>query len=242
VALLEVRELTKCFGGLVACDHISFDVHEGEILGVIGPNGAGKTTLFNCIAGVCRADGGDARFKGEKILALRSHEIARRGIARTFQISAPFAEMTALENVMVGALTRKMSVSDAKQQALDCLQMVGLGEKWNSLGNALSTGQRKRLEMARAMALQPQLLLLDETTGGIDHKSIPDFVTLIKRLRQEGVTLIVIEHNVKVMLSVADRLIALHMGRRIADGTPEAVVTDPNVIRLYLGEEYVKGT
>lgn len=242
MALLEVRGLTKRFGGLVACDQISFDVCEREITGVIGPNGAGKTTLFNCITGVHKADGGSVELEGQEILGSAPYGISHKGIARTFQISSPFKEMTATENVMVSLLARRRNVSKARREAMHYLEMVGLGDKGSSLGKTLSTGQRKRLEMARAMALRPKLLLLDETTGGIDHASIPDFVALIKRLREQGVTLVVIEHNVDVMMSISDRLIALYMGRVIADGSPKQVVTDPHVIKLYLGKEYVEDT
>jgi branched-chain amino acid transport system ATP-binding protein len=236
--LLDIAGVTKRFGGVVANAGVSFAVASGEIVGVIGPNGAGKSTLFDVITGFYRPDGGTIRFAGERLTGLRPDEINRRGVGRTFQKLRPFAGMTARENVMVGALLRDPDPRAAREAAHRCLALVGLEAKADAFARELSTGQRKRLEMARAMATRPRLLLLDEVTGGVDQRSIPGLVALIGRLRDEGVTLVVIEHNMRVIMSVATRIVALHLGQKIADGPPAEVVRDRALIEAYLGAAY----
>jgi branched-chain amino acid transport system ATP-binding protein len=236
--LLEVRGVTKRFGGVVANADVSFSVAPGEIVGVIGPNGAGKSTLFDVITGVYQPEAGEIRFAGEPITGLRPDRINRRGIARTFQKLRPFAGMTVLENVVVGALLHRPEPAAARAEAERCLALVGLADRAHAFGRELSTGQRKRLEMARAMATRPRLLLLDEVTGGVDQRSIPGLVALIGRLRDEGVTLVVIEHNMRVIMAVAGRIVALHLGQKIADGPPSEVVRDRALIEAYLGAAY----
>ncbi len=236
--LLEVSGVTKRFGGLVANADISFAVPPGEIVGVIGPNGAGKSTLFDVITGFYRPEAGEVRFGGERITGLRPDEINRRGIGRTFQKLRPFAGMTVVENVMVGALAREPHPGRAREEARRCLELVGLADKTDAFARELSTGQRKRLEMARAMATRPRVLLLDEVTGGVDQRSIPALVALLGRLRDAGVTLVVIEHNMRVIMSVATRIVALHLGRKIADGSPGEVVRNRDLIEAYLGAAY----
>jgi branched-chain amino acid transport system ATP-binding protein len=238
LAMLEIRELSKRFGGMEANSGISLEIHEGEIVGLVGPNGAGKTTLFDLITCYYRPDAGSIHFRGESIVGLQPHQVNRKGIARTFQILRPFVNMTTFENAMVAALPQSRTMAEARKEAERCLELVGLSGQNHILAKGLSTGQRKRLEMAKAMATHPKLLLLDEVTGGVDPRGIPELVNLMRRLREEGATLLVIEHNMKVIMSVADRIIALHLGKKIADGTPEMVTKDREVIQAYLGAAY----
>ena len=239
--LLELRGVSKRFGGLWANREVGFDVRRGEILGMIGPNGAGKTTLFDVIAGFYAPDEGTIRLDGASIAGLRPDQINRRGVARTFQKLRPFVEMTVFDNVVVAALTSVGTLSRARDVADEMLGLVGLSDKARTLAGGCSTGQRKRLELARAMATGPRLLLLDEVTGGVDQRSIPALVELVHRLRERGVTLLVIEHNMRVMMSVADRIVALHMGEKIAEGPPREVVKDRRLVEAYLGSGFGRG-
>ena len=236
--MLEVANLVKRFGGLVATDDVTFTVTGGEILGVIGPNGAGKSTLFELIAGSIKPDRGEVRLDGRSLLALRTDQINRLGVARTFQKLRPFQKMSVEENVMVGVMQHTADVREARRYALTALEFVGLLDKRRAYANVLSTGQRKRLELARAIATRPRLLLLDEVTGGVDQRSIPGLIELIGRLRAEGVTVIVIEHNMQVLMSLADRIVALHLGAKIAEGKAEEIQSNPQVIESYLGAVY----
>ena len=236
--MLEVSDLTKNFGGLVANDAITFTVGVGEILGVIGPNGAGKSTLFELITGFVRPDAGDIRLDGGSLLALRTDQINRLGIARTFQKLRPFQKMSVEENVMVGVMQHTANMRQARDRALAVLDYVGLLDKRRAHANVLSTGQRKRLELARAMATRPKLLLLDEVTAGVDQRSIPGLIELIQRLRRDRVTIILIEHNMQVLMSLADRVVALHLGAKIAEGTPAEIQDNAQVIQSYLGAAY----
>ena len=238
MAMLEVEGLSKRFGGITANDQISFSAQEGEIVGLIDPNGAGKSTVFELLTGFYAADSGEVRFDGRPILGMRPDQINRLGIGRTFQKLKPFERMTVEENVMVGGLQHTADLRKAREQALAALYFVGLLEKRKDDAKTLSTGQRKRLELARAMATGPRLLLLDEVSGGVDQRSIPGIIDLVRRLRRHGMTLILIEHNMQVLMSLADRILALHLGRKIADGTPEAVQNDRQVIESYLGAAY----
>ena len=238
MAMLEVEGLSKRFGGITANDQISFSAQEGEIIGLIGPNGAGKSTVFELLTGFCAADSGEVRFDGRPILGMRPDQINRLGIGRTFQKLKPFERMTVEENVMVGGLQHTADLRKAREQALAALYFVGLLEKRKADAKTLSTGQRKRLELARAMATGPRLLLLDEVTGGVDQRSIPGIIDLLDRLRRQGMTLILIEHNMQVLMSLADRVLALHLGRKIADGTPREIQNHRGVIESYLGAAY----
>ncbi|WP_208866949.1 ABC transporter ATP-binding protein [Bradyrhizobium sp. AS23.2] len=239
--LLRVDDITMAFGGIVAVANLSLTVETGEILALIGPNGAGKTTTFHVIAGVHKPTAGRIFFDGQDITFYRPDGRCRSGVARTFQITQPFQELTVEENVMVGSLAQHRSIADARKDARRYVEMVGLSDRANVLAKGLSTGQRKRLEMARAMATRPKLLLLDEVTGGVDQKSIPGLIELVKQLRREGLTLVIIEHNMRVINELADRAIFMNRGQKMAEGTPEDVMQRPEVVELYLGEELQHG-
>jgi branched-chain amino acid transport system ATP-binding protein len=238
VSLLEVAHLTKRFGGVIANRDVSFTVAPGELVGVIGPNGAGKSTLFDLVTGFQRPDGGTVRLDGEDVTRRRPDEISRRGVARTFQKLKPFAGMTVLENVMVGAFQKTAHVAAARDVARRALESVGLADRADAHARALSTGQRKRLELARALATGPRLLLLDEVTGGVDQATIPGLVRLVRDLHAGGLALIVIEHNMRVIMELAQRIVALQLGQVIADAPPAQIVRDPRVIDAYLGASW----
>jgi branched-chain amino acid transport system ATP-binding protein len=236
--LLAVTALTKRFGGVIANDDITFDVKEGEILGVIGPNGAGKSTLFDLITGFQQSDGGRIVFRDRDISGIRPDLIARMGIARTFQKLKPFPDLTLIENVMVGALSRTSHIGEARDRALEAIAFVDLLGQRHGFARELSTGQRKRLELARAIATDPKLLLMDEVTGGVDQRTVPGLVALVLELRRRGITVVTIEHNMQVIMQLADRILALHLGKRVAFGTPDAVRDDERVIDAYLGSPH----
>ena len=239
MSFLSVAGLTKRFGGVIANRAISFDVAVGELVGVIGPNGAGKSTLFEIITGFYHPDEGEVRLDGTRLTGLSPDAVCRLGVARTFQKLRPFQGMTVLDNVMVGALTRTRDVRHARGRARELLARVGLAEKSGAHARTLSTGQRKRLELARALATEPRILLLDEVTGGVDQRTIPDLVRLVRDVHASGLTLLVIEHNMRVITAVAQRIIALQLGEVIADGPPDVVARDRRVVEAYLGQAYV---
>jgi len=236
--LLQSHDLTKSFGGLVAVNQLSLTVEKGTILGIIGPNGSGKTTLFNLITGMLPSDSGKVIFNGQEITGLRPHRIARLGVGRTFQIPAPFSKMTVLENVMVSAFLHTSSMKTAKKKAEEVLKKVGLDEKADFQVLNVTLEDRKRLELARALAIEPILLLLDEVMSGLTPVEVKSAINLIKQMHRQGLTIIVVEHVMDVILSLCDRVAVLDYGRKIAEDTPQKIVNHPEVIRAYLGERY----
>ena len=233
--ILTVENLSKSFGGIHANRDISFDVEEGSILGVIGPNGAGKSTLFDLITGFTKADTGKVKFIDKDIFGISPDKISNLGVGRTFQKLKPFADQTLLENVMIGAFVKEKDIKRARDRALEIIDFVDLIEKRHHFAKELSTGQRKRLEMARAMAIDPKLLLMDEVTGGVDQKTIPGLVELVKKLKKTGVTIITIEHNINIIMEISDNVLALDQGKRIAFGEPKEIQNNKQVIDAYLG-------
>ena len=233
--ILTVENLSKSFGGIHANRDISFDVEEGSILGVIGPNGAGKSTLFDLITGFTKPDTGIVKFYDKNIFGISPDKISNLGVGRTFQKLKPFADQTLLENVMIGAFVKEKDIKRARDRALEIIDFVDLIEKRHHFAKELSTGQRKRLEMARAMAIDPKLLLMDEVTGGVDQKTIPGLVELVKKLKNTGVTIITIEHNINIIMEISDNVLALDQGKRIAFGEPKEIQNNKQVIDAYLG-------
>jgi|TARA_A200000113_G_scaffold67875_1_gene59134 branched-chain amino acid transport system ATP-binding protein len=233
--ILTVENLSKSFGGIHANRDISFDVEEGSILGVIGPNGAGKSTLFDLITGFTKPDTGKVKFFDKNIFGISPDKISNLGVGRTFQKLKPFADQTLLENVMIGAFVKEKDIKRARDRALEIIDFVDLIEKRHHFAKELSTGQRKRLEMARAMAIDPKLLLMDEVTGGVDQKTTPGLVELVKKLKRTGVTIITIEHNINIIMEISDNVLALDQGKRIAFGEPKEIQNNKQVIDAYLG-------
>ncbi len=234
--ILSVKGVSKQFGGLKAVDNVDLEIPGSVILGLIGPNGAGKSTLFELISGSLRPDSGSIRFKGTETVGMPVYGVSRMGIARTFQKLRPFLEMTVLENVMVGALVHETDIAKAREIALECIDFVGIDHKRDALANTLSTGQRKRLELARVMAKRPEVYLLDEVMAGIDQKSIGGLIELVARLRDRGGTVLLVEHNLTVVRALCDTLVAMNLGRKIAEGDPAHVLAHETVVRAYLGE------
>jgi len=238
VALLEVREVSKSFHGLRAVTRVSLDAPEGAIVGLIGPNGAGKTTTFNMVAGVFAPDAGEIRFGGHRIDRLRADQVCAAGIGRTFQIVRPFAGLSVLDNVIVGALERSAGVAQARAAAAAILERLGLGAKRDQPASALTLPDRKRLEVARALATRPRLLLLDEVMAGLRPTECDQMIAVFKEInRRDGLTVLLIEHVMRAVMALAQEIVVLHHGEVITRGTPEDVVRDPAVLECYLGEE-----
>jgi len=235
--MLEMEDVTKRFGGLTALNRFSLGVGAGEIVGLIGPNGAGKTTVFHLLSGFHAPTEGAVRFKDVSVVGARPHEICRRGLARTFQIVQPFVNLSVLENVMVGAFNRTDDVALARRRALEVLEFVGLGPRRDALARELTLPDRKRLEMARGLATRPDLLLLDEVMAGLNPTEIEAIIGLVRRIHAQGISLLIIEHVMRAIMALSQRIVVLHHGEKIAEGPPEAVARDARVVEAYLGEE-----
>ena len=236
--ILDINNLTKDFGGLRAVDSLTLTIDEGQILGLIGPNGAGKSTAFNCIAGVYSPTAGEIFFKGEKINNEKPWNLCKRGLARTFQIVKPFSSKSVLYNVMVGSFATTDKRTEAENKALEILKYLHLHDKKNMRAGNLTIADRKRLEIARALATEPRLLLLDEVMAGLRPTEVDEMVEIIKNLRDSGITVFVIEHIMRAIMALSDWIVVIHFGQKIAEGIPETVASDENVIKAYLGEEY----
>jgi branched-chain amino acid transport system ATP-binding protein len=241
---LELQNVTKRFGGVAAVDGVSLEVRKGEIIGIIGPNGAGKTTLLNCISGVFRLDGGDIRWEGASIAGMAPYRVARLGIGRTFQIVRPFGSMTVRENAAIGALFGSSDARKGTKEAFaiadEVLELVGLKAKAAHPVMALTIPDRKRLEVARAVATRPRLLLLDEVMAGLNNVEVDEALDMVRAVHATGVTVLLIEHVMRVIVGVCDRAVVLESGHVLAEGDPEVVLRDERVIQAYLGERYAK--
>jgi branched-chain amino acid transport system ATP-binding protein len=237
MSLLVIRNVTKTFGGLVALNGISNTIEEGKIYGLIGPNGAGKTTLFNIVSGFYRADSGDISFDGENVTHLESHELCHKGLARTFQIPKMFPEMSVIDNVLIGALSRTKAVNLARSESEEMVNFLGMSDKKDTLAGSLRVHELKRLEIAKALATKPKLLLLDEPMGGMNPVEQNQMIDLLKRVHDAGTSLFVVEHVMHAVANLCDHVVVMSSGQKIAEGRPREVLENEEVIKIYLGEE-----
>ena len=238
MAYLEINNVSKHFGGLKAVDEVSIKIEKGQIYGLIGPNGAGKSTLFNCVAGTYAPTSGTILYKGEDITGSKPWNVCKRKIARTFQIVKPFQTKTVLYNTMVGAFINTANTSEAQDRAMEVLKRFQLGNKWNILAKNLTIADRKRLEIARAMATEPDMFLMDESMAGLRPNEVDEMLDEIRKIRDSGVTIFMIEHIMRAIMTVSDRITVIQFGKKIMDGTPQEVSKDERVIKAYLGESY----
>jgi len=237
--ILEINQLTKDFGGLRAVDRLDITIEDGMIFGLIGPNGAGKSTAFNCIAGLYSATSGRVLYKDDDITSLKPYDVCRRGIARTFQLVKPFPTKSVLKNVTVGSFLWSKNISEAEEKALEVLEFVNLIDKKDVLGKSLTVADRKRLELARALATDPALLLLDEVMAGLRPAEVDEVITIIRKINERGITVFLIEHIMQAIMSLSDFIVVIHYGKKIAEGKPGEIASNEQVIKAYLGEEYV---
>jgi branched-chain amino acid transport system ATP-binding protein len=240
MSIFEAKNITKKFGGLTAVNDLSFQVEQGEIFGIIGPNGSGKTTVFNMVSRFYPLTSGEIYFKDKRIDTLPAHKICKIGIGRTFQVVKPLRRMTVLENVMAGAFLRTGSIGKSRHKAEEIINFCNLDKYMHREAKGLPIPLRKRLEIARSLATEPELLLLDETCAGLNPKESEAAIELIRRIRDAGVTIIIIEHIMKVMMGISDRILAINFGKEIAMGKPQEVANHPEVIKAYLGDAYAK--
>ncbi|MCF7935039.1 MAG: ABC transporter ATP-binding protein [Synergistales bacterium] len=240
MALLEIRNVTKKFGALVANNEVSFSVEEGTIVGLIGPNGAGKTTLFNCISGFFPPTSGTITFDGRDVTGLPPHRVARLGAARTFQVVMPLQEMTVLDNVMVGSFLRYRNANKARERAMEMLDLCEMLDRKDHYAAQLTIAGKKRLEIARALATEPKLLMLDEAMAGLTSSEVKQAVELVKKLRDKGITLLLVEHIMEAVMPIADSMVVLDGGQKIAEDVPANVAQDERVIAAYLGQKFVE--
>lgn len=251
-SLLEVKQITKHFGGIKALNKVTFEVSSGQIKAIIGPNGAGKTTLFNCISGVLKADGGEILLTGESIMKFPPHKRAEAGISRTFQNVAIFPEMSVLENVLVGrhcqsksemlkagfrTISMRKEEKELEEKAWEYLEFVSLEEQANKLAGELPLGDQRMLEIARALATEPKIVLLDEPAGGLNTKETERLAELIHQIRKSGVTVLLVEHDMNLVMDISDEILVINFGEKLAEGDPKSVKTNPDVINAYLGED-----
>ncbi len=236
MAMLEVKGVSRFFGGLAALTDISFGVEKGDILGLIGPNGAGKTTMFNVVNGFYPPSKGEVYFKQKKISGLKPHQICKMGIARTFQVVKPLQRMSVLDNVIASAFLRVKTRTRAEEIALDTIKFTGLLDDRDVISKGLPLGKRKKLEIARALATQPEMLLLDESFAGLNPAELDESIGIIRRIKERGITIMIIEHHMKVIMAISDRIVVLSYGQKLAEGTPKEIGNNPLVVEAYLGE------
>lgn len=237
MAILEIKHVSKFFGGLAANSDVSFELEQGMIMGLIGPNGAGKTTLFNCITGYYPPSKGEVLFDSQRMNGLQPDKVCKLGMVRTWQKVRPLAKMSVVDNVMVGALCRTNSLKKAREMAMEQVRVVRLEHRTDFLAGGLPIGERKKLEVARVLATQPKLLLLDEVMGGLNQAESEEIIQLILDIKGLGITQMVIEHDMKAIMRISDRIVVLNSGEKLAEGTPEEIVNNPEVITAYLGSE-----
>lgn len=240
MTLLKVEKVVKRFSGLVAVNNVSIELNEGEILGLIGPNGAGKTTLFHSICGYHVPSEGKIILNGEEVQNLKPEKICKKGIARTFQIVQPFGNLTLLENVIVGAFNTISKYDDAKKEAMEQLKFMGMDHKAHEQMKDLTFAEQKKVEVARALATKPKILFLDEVMSGLNPTEVNDFIQLIQDIRQSGITIFFIEHLMSAVMKLSDRVVVMHLGEKIAEGPPEIVMKNPQVVEAYLGGEILE--